>query len=184
MLLESVKLTTTIVSWRLIFLILIRILSGSDVNDERLQLHPNETTVFVGDSVILYCSKEANAPTPVDWYHIPAGMRNKIHIYKSAIDEFYITEAGVNYQTYLSVDYNVSTGMYNLLIRKVLVEYAGTYLCVDTEVDQATKRSELIVIDRPPVCQHNITGDGAMGENSCNLPLDYIKFNWAGLLPR
>ena len=153
------------------------IIAGSDASDERLRLHPNETTVFVGDSVIFYCSKEIDAPTPVDWYHIPAGKRNKIHIYKSAIKEFYITEAGVNYQTYLSVDYNVSTGTYNLLISKVLVEYAGTYLCVDTEVDQATQKTELIVIDRPPVCQHNISGDGAMGENSCNLPLDYIGFN-------
>ena len=151
----------------------------NDTNeDERLQLelYPNEATVFAGDSVIFYCSKEKDAPTPVDWYHIPTGERNKIHIYKSAIDEFYITNS-VNYQTYFSVDYNVSAGFYNLRIRNVSVMYAGVYFCVDTNVGQSTKQTELIVIDSPPLCQTNISGEGALGENSCNLPPDYIGFS-------
>ena len=151
--------------------------SAKAVNDKRLQLHPNETTSFVGDSVILYCTKEIDAPTPVDWYHIPVGNKNKIHIYKSALNELYITESGVNYQKYMSVDYNNSTGEYNLLIRNVSKAYAGTYFCVDTAVQQATEKTELIVIDSPPTCQTNVSGEGALGENSCNIPPDYIEFN-------
>ena len=147
------------------------------INDDRLQLHPKETTAFVGDSAIFYCSKEKNAPTPVDWYHIPVGQEYKIHIYKSAIDEFYITESGVNYQTYMSVEYDVLNGVYNLLIRNVIKAYAGTYFCIDTEPEQTTKKTELIVIDFPPTCQTNVSGEGALGENSCNIPPDYIGFN-------
>ena len=153
------------------------IVIANAVNDDRLQLHPKETTAFVGDSVIFYCSKEKNSPTPVDWYHIPVGQKYKIHIYKSAIDELYITESGVNYQTYMSVDYNASTGVYNLLIRNVSKAYAGTYFCIDTNVEQTTKKTELIVIDSPPTCQTNVSDEGALGENSCNIPPDYIEFN-------
>ena len=161
----------------LIVIIFLGFVFANADNDDRLQLHPNETTVFVGDSVIFYCSKEKNAPSPVDWYHIPVGKKDKIHIYKSAINELYITESGVNYQTYMSVDYNASTGEYNLLIRNVSKAYAGTYFCVDTEVEQTTKKTELIVIDSPPTCQTNVSGEGALGENSCDIPPDYIEFN-------
>ena len=157
-----------------IFITIARLTLGSD--DGRLQLHPNEATVFSGDSVIFYCSKEKNASSPVDWYHIPTGERNKIHIYKSALKELFITKS-VNYQTYFSVDYNVSTGNYNLRIRNVSVMYAGVYFCVDTNVGESTKQTELIVIDSPPLCQTNVSGEGALGENSCNLPPDYIGFS-------
>ena len=161
----------------LVVIIFLRRVFANTANDERLQLHPKETTTFVGDSVIFYCSKEKNSPTPVDWYHIPVGQNYKIHIYKSAIDELYITESGVNYQTYMSVDYNVPTGEYNLLIKNVSKAYAGTYFCIDTNVEQTTKKTELIVIDSPPTCQTNVSDEDALGENSCNIPPDYIEFN-------
>ena len=122
--------------------------------------------------MIFNCSKEKNFPNQVDWFHIPAGQKYKIRIYKSAIDELDINEYGVNPQTHMSMDYNASIGVYNLVIRNVSKANAGTYFCSDsgTNAEQTSENIELIVIDSPPTCQTNVSGEGALGGEQLQHP--------------
>ena len=87
--------------------------------------------------------KELNAELPIaDWKHRPVGERRQIHIYSSALDDI-----ENSYEPYVSVRNNQTTGEYDLLMTNIQSFHAGTYFCIDSNREQTTVETELIVIN-------------------------------------
>ena len=114
------------------------------VGNEALQVTPKVTSVVIGDSAIITCTKAPNEEYPVDWRHRPSGSSDIIHIYSKVVTGF-----KEEYREDFSVDIHNSSGKYSLIMRNVKPEYAGTYFCVDNDPYATTDSAEVIVIGKP-----------------------------------
>ena len=114
------------------------------VENIALQVTPKVTSVVIGDSTTITCTKAPNEGYPVDWRHRPAGSKDIIHIYSKVVTGF-----KEEYRADFSVDIQNSSGKYFLIMRNVKPEYAGTYFCVDNDPYATTDSAEVIVIGKP-----------------------------------
>src|SRR6218665_931714 len=83
---------------------------------------PRNATVLVHHSTFFNCSKSNHKPNEPTWYHYPLlGIRQEVYDYKKIIDK---------YADRFSIDKNITSGTFNLLVLRAERTDAGRYECV------------------------------------------------------
>ena len=132
-----------------------------------LKVSPQRATRSIGDTVRLNCS-DPKLDT-LHWIHVPLGSRTQTYIYNSGIGIQMEYKLGGRH----SVEVDDSSGSCDLLIKRLSVEDAGTYIC--RRDDGEYLEMELIILVSKPTCESNSSLTDVLVENDCGLETDSIK---------
>ena len=154
--------TTTRTSSVFIFFVL-KLLESS----AGLTVSPNRATRIIGDAVRWNCSDpEINS---LHWSHVPLGSQMRTYIYNSGIGVQLKYELGGRH----SVEVDDSSGSCDLLIQRLSVEDAGTYIC--RRDDGEYLETELIILVSKPTCEANSSLADVLVDNDCGLEPNCIE---------
>lgn len=132
---------------------------------------PTDTEVLVNRSAYLNCSTSILSQE-VTWYRYRVGDPYRRHD---------VYDAGVidrSYRDRFYIDGDKTNGVFNLVIRRVLLDDAGKYECQDDGGIGDKRSAELVVLDdNGPVCQSNIPAEGLMGPNDCGFEPTTIELS-------
>ena len=104
-----------------------------------VQVSPSRATRYGGDTVRLNCS-DPSSEDSLNWIHTPPDSSKRTYIYISGMGVFIDYELSGRH----SVEVDDSSGSCDLLIKRVSVEDAGTYIC--RRGDGEHQEIELVII--------------------------------------
>ena len=104
-----------------------------------MEVSPSRATRYVGDTVRLNCS-DTSSRDSLNWIHESLDSLQRKYIYIPGIGVFIDYKLGGRH----SVEVDDSSGSCDLLIKQVLVEDAGTYIC--NRDDGEYREIELVII--------------------------------------